>query len=53
MQITIESDRRQGTVIASNNVKDADCRRDCAVFGNVLKTIIEFLVASLLADLIA
>lgn len=53
VQITIESDRRQGTVIASNNVKNVDCRGDCAVFGDVLKTIIKFPVAILLADLIA
>lgn len=50
--ITIESDRRQGTVIAGNNVKDVDCSGDRAVFGDVLKTIIKFLVAILWADLI-
>lgn len=53
VQITIESDRGQGTVIAGNNVKDTDCRGDGAVFGDVLKTIIKFLVAILLEDLIA
>lgn len=53
MQITIEFDKKQGTVIASNSVKDVDCREDCAVFGDVLKTTMKFLVAILLADIIA
>lgn len=53
MQITIGFDKRQGTVIAGNNVKDVACRGDRAVFGDALKTIMKFLAAVLLADLIA
>lgn len=53
MQITIGFDKRQGTVIAGNDVKDVACRGDRAVFGDALKTIMKFLAAVLLADLIA